>query len=261
MKRLFFIVSIFIIFNISAFAKSGFEFILNVPIGASYSIISQNIKDYEMKNSIGLDAGVDAQFGGMLQIKDNFAISILGDIGFVHDIYAVKFKNDYYLKDYTIDYLSFQIGLLPKFNIGRFSIGIGGGIKFPIFGGWDYTLNANAKLSPNYSVYYIETGGGESYGGWVCGTPEENYGDFEGRCEENPIISYAYIKLTFDYSIFFTDKVAINIGLYFGYDFLPSEEIITTSSGNYEQIYTEKPKNYGTLNLGFQLGLRFGPKA
>ena len=171
LKKLFFTVSIFVIFNISAFAKNGFEFILNVPIGGSYSIISQNIKDYGMKNSIGLDAGIEAQLGGMFQVKENFAINVLGDIGFVHDIYAVKFKNDYYLKDY-----------------------------------------------------------------------------------------YAYVKLTFDYSIFFTDKVAMNIGLYFGYDFLPNEEIIITSSGNYEQIYTEIPKNYGTFNFGVQLGLRFGPK-
>ena len=46
LKRLFFIISIFAIFNISAFAKSGLEFILNVPIGASYSIISENMKEY-----------------------------------------------------------------------------------------------------------------------------------------------------------------------------------------------------------------------
>ena len=261
LKKLFFTVSIFVIFNISTFAKSGFEFILNVPIGGSYSIISQNIKDYGMKNSIGLDAGIEAQFGGMFQVKENFAISVLGDIGFVHDIYAVKFKNDYYLKDYAINYLSFQIGLLPKFNIGRFSIGIGGGIKIPIFGGWDYTLNANAKQSPNYS-FTKSSGVGLSAApdndNWTCGT-SDYYAD-SGEIEEHPIISYAYVKLTFDYSIFFTDKVAMNIGLYFGYDFLPNEAIIITSSGNYEQIYTEIPKNYGTFNFGVQLGLRFGPK-
>ena len=51
------------IFSVSAFAKSGFEFILNVPIGASYSILSQNMKDYKIKNSFGLDAGVEAQLG------------------------------------------------------------------------------------------------------------------------------------------------------------------------------------------------------
>ena len=139
LKKLFFIVSVFIMFNIPAFARSGFEFILNVPIGASYSIISQNMKDYEMKNSFGLDAGVEAQLGYMFQIKDGFGISVLGEIGFAHDNYIVKFKNDYYLKDYTITYNSLQIGLFPKFNIGKFSIGIGGGIKIPIFLGWDYT--------------------------------------------------------------------------------------------------------------------------
>lgn len=72
LKRLFFIISIFAIFNISAFAKSGLEFILNVPIGASYSIISENMKDYKMKNSFGFDVGVNAQFGGMFQNEEGF---------------------------------------------------------------------------------------------------------------------------------------------------------------------------------------------
>ena len=273
LKRLLFILLIFVIFNIPAFARSGFEFILNIPIGASYSIISQNMKDYEMKNSFGLDAGVEAQLGYMFQIKEGFGISVLGEIGFAHDNYIVKFKNDYYLKDYTITYNSLQIGLFPKFNIGKFSIGIGGGIKIPIFLGWDYTINANAKTIPNYSLYSAETGGGESSDGWICGTPDEdNWVDYvymygEGKVKQTPlrIISYAYIKLTFDYSVFFTDRVAMNIGLYFGYDFFPDNNIRTLSLRDvnyfyYEHKDTEKPRNYGTFNFGIQLGFRFGPR-
>ena len=124
LKRLFFIISIFAIFNISVFAKSGSEFILNVPIGASYSIISKNMKDYEMKNSFGFDVGVNAQFGGMFQNEEGFGISLLGDIGYSHDNYKIKYDGNY-LKDYYFRYDSIQVGLLPKLNIRGFSIGIG----------------------------------------------------------------------------------------------------------------------------------------
>ena len=118
LKRLFFIISIFAIFNISAFAKSGLEFILNVPIGASYSIISKNMKDYKMKNSFGFDVGVNAQFGGMFQNEEGFGISLLGDIGYSHDSYKIKYEGNN-VKDYSNRYDSIQVGLLTKLNIKR----------------------------------------------------------------------------------------------------------------------------------------------
>ena len=83
LKKLFFIISIFIIFNISAFAKSGFEFILNVPIGGNYAYPTKNMKinvdyvRYEMEGFFGFDIGVVAQLGYMFQIKDGFGISVL----------------------------------------------------------------------------------------------------------------------------------------------------------------------------------------
>lgn len=44
LKRLLFILLIFIISNTLAFAKSGFEFILNVPIGGNYAYLSEDMK-------------------------------------------------------------------------------------------------------------------------------------------------------------------------------------------------------------------------
>ena len=43
---------------------------------------------------------------------------------------------------YTLE--QFQIGLLPKFNIGAFSIGIGGGVKIPLTG--KYQINTTFAI-------------------------------------------------------------------------------------------------------------------
>ena len=250
MKRLFFIVSIFTIFNISAFAKNDFEFILNAPLGASYSIISQNMKDYGIKNSFGFDVGVNAQFGGMFQIKEGFGISVLGDIGYSHDDYKIKYyyKN---LEYYYFRYDGIQIGLLTKINVRGFSIGIGGGINFPIFGYWNYTYKYDYSTVPYYSYSVANNESipdGEMFG-WTDATMSAD--DIEAKREPYYVIPYA--KLTFDYYIFFTQKWAVNVGLYCRYDFLPKNEIHYSDG-------VEKPKNYGTLNFGVQLGLRFGPR-
>ena len=243
LKRLFFIVSILIIFNISAFAKSGFEFILNVPIGASYSIISQNMKDYKMKNFFGLDAGVETQLGYMFQINEGFGISVLGDIGYSHDNYKIKYERITYNSEYAIHYSRYnfrydgvQVGLLPKFNIKGFSIGIGCGIKFPIYKyeNYDY-LDVALPLASSYIVNNENSSSGE-----------EN--------EREPYSVIPYAKLTLDYYIFFANKWAVNIGLYCRYDFLPKYKFYDGNG------YIDKPKNYGTLNFGVQLGLRFGPR-
>ena len=246
LKKLFFIVSIFVIFNIPAFAKSGFEFILNVPIGASYSILSQNMKDYEMKNSFGLDAGVEAQLGYMFQIKEGFGISVLGDIGYSYNNYKIKYGG-WRFKDYYFSYESIQVGLFPKFNIKGFSIGIGGGIKFPIFEYWEYTYKSNLS----YASYSIANNEKAPMEGWVDATLSADDIEMKGR----PYFVIPYAKLTFDYSIFFANKWAINVGLYCRYDFLPKIDDISNEKG-----YMEKPKNYGTFNFGIQLGLRFGPR-
>ena len=248
-KKIFLVITLTTIFSVSAFARSGFEFILNVPIGASYSIISQNMKDYEIKNSFGLDAGVEAQLGYMFQIKEGFGISILEDIGYSHNNYKIKYGG-WHFKDYYFRYDSIQLGLLPKFNIKRFSIGIGGGIKFPIFEYWGYTYKSNLS----YASYSIENNEDE-IDNWVDATYSAD--DIEMKHEPYHVIPYA--KLTFDYSIFFANKWAVNIGLYCRYDFLPKNDYIAHEV-NINNGYTEKPKNYGTLNFGVQLGLRFGPR-
>ena len=59
-----------------------------------------------------------------------------------------------------------------------------------------------------------------------------------------------YIKLTFDYSIFFGSKMALNIGAYLGYDFGLAQK--NTIDNEYNSV--------DSFDLGLQLGLRFAPK-
>ena len=257
--KLFITILLTIIFNVSAFAESKTEFILNIPIGASYSIISQTMKDYGMENYFDFNAGVNVQFGGMFQIKEGFGISILGDIGYLHDNYKITYERNYDTRDYRFSYDSIQVGLLSKFNMKGFSIGIGGGIKFPIYEDSRYNY---AISSVSYSVQpnpnYENNTSGENVEQWV---------DYVYMYGENmvykPYYVIPYAKLTLDYSIFLNQKWALNIGLYLRYDFLPEQSIYYYNSnyglGAYYG-YIDKPKNYGTLNFGVQLGFRFGPR-
>ena len=69
-----------------------------------------------------------------------------------------------------------------------------------------------------------------------------------------------YIKLTFDYSLFFTDNLAMNFGLYLGYD-MP---LYATKSGAGNSYFTTFGMDgvwIHDFNVGLQLGFRFGPKA
>ena len=232
----------------SAFAASGFEFILNVPFGLSVGFESVDV-GVEIPNSsgvnqavvaeakagVGFDIGIAAQLGYMFQVKNNFAISLLGELGYSHDTIAATYGKpnvDTYA-DFNFDGLKatytleqFQIGLLPKFNIGAFAIGIGGGVKIP--------MSAKEKLA---------------------------LGDLDTKDTFKPDVPVqGYVKLTFDYSLFFTDNLAMNFGLYLGYD----TPLYTTQSGAGNSYFT----TFGMegvwihdFNVGLQLGFRFGPKA
>ena len=262
LKRLFFIVSIFIVFNISAFAKSGFEFILNVPIGGNYAYPSENMEvevdyvKYRMSGFFGFDIGVVSQLDYMFQIKDGFGISVLGEIGYARDNYKFeyhKYNLGSYGGKFTIHHNSVQIGLLPKLNIKGFSIGIGGGIKIPV--SFSYEEEETYSTSTSFSRIGTDS--------------EPYYGKLMSKVNrDNKIIYYA--KITLDYSLFFNENLAFNIGLYFGYDFFPKYQILAFQyflndlnlyyNISEKDYYVEKAKNHGTFDFGVQLGLRFGPR-
>ena len=216
----------------SAFAASGFEFILNVPLGAGITIPSKDMKDAGYKGTAGFDAGVDVQLGYMFQVVNGFGISALVELGYAHDHFGTSIEADLgalgfegagvvkVSDSYGLD--SFKIGLLPKFNIGAFAIGIGGGVKVPL--GGKYTLKA-----------------GDLKDSVKLGIPDAL------TLFAPPVIGY--VKATFDYSIFFLDNLAFNIGLYLGGDIAKQDDglggKVTTSN----------------FDVGVELGLKFGPRA
>lgn len=232
-KKFIVIMAMTMIFSVSAFAASGFEFILNVPLGLGIGIPTKSEKDIKWKSGIGFDAGVSAQLGYMFQVKSGFGISVLGELGYAHTTRALAqkyeelgIKTSIYAA-YIMD--SFQIGLLPKINIGAFAIGIGGGVKIPVA----FQLSSKAKIGDTT----------------IKGKEKIDMKVF--RDNYSPAI-IGYIKGTFDYSIFFTDKLAFNIGLYLVYDMLKTKA--TPELG-------EKSEIEGVFDIGVELGLKFGPKA
>lgn len=241
-KKIILTLMMILVFSVSAFAASGFEAILNVPIGLSVGFqnyklskeaeaFKDNIdKYYKQNSSVGFDIGVTAQLGYMFQVKEGFGISVLGEIGYSHDSYAFVLASDKKITS-SLTFESIQIGLLPKFNIGAFAIGVGGGVKIPLAG--QQSTKNDGKDVTGFPVK------------WNSSDIKDNF--------KTPVIGY--IKATFDYSIFFTDNMAMNVGLYAGYDFgmNMSEKLAP------KEVF--KYVNFSSFDIGLQLGFKFGPKA
>ena len=233
-KKFLLTMAMTMIFSVSAFAASGFEFILNVPFGINWSIPTGELKGK------GGNMGVDAQIGYMISVKDGFGISVLGELGYSWDAYSytagasvsdgsgssggidIKLTERFV----SFSFHSFKVGLLPKFNIcfgGRhgLAIGIGGGVKIPLAGQIIFPGNNNesAKATRQYIAEFLSPS--------VIG----------------------YIKASIDYYLFFTDNIAMEFGLYLGGDFGPKMAATAGGFGG------------NAFDFGLQLGFRFGPKA
>lgn len=245
-KKLFFVISILAIFNISAFAESGFEFLVNMQLGMGAGIPTKSMKDIGFKNDVGFDFSGGFQFGYLFQVKNNFDVSLLGELGYSISSYSITGKINiseqiaaelnklgYVNIDISklgmfnnisasfINYFySIQVGLFPKFNIGNFAIGIGGGVKIPIFG-----MQYSKVLDYEYSV-------------------ELHRSDIADLL--NPPI-LGYIKTSFDYSFYLVDKNFINVGLYLGFDIMKEK--------SYEG---QKGEYISTFNAGVVFGVKYG---
>lgn len=234
MKKIILIL-ILITSSINVFAASGFEAILNVPLGLYVWIPTGIQQDANIKGTAGFDSGITAQLGYMIGIG-KIGVSILGELGYSYDSYRMYMssvinnnnKMDVYGSIYTH---SFQIGILPKINIGQFAVGLGAGVKIPI--------SAVNEVKTDYTILGFEDSSTIN--------SKLNRNDIENGYDKNVI---PYIKLTFDYSFFFTSKIALNVGAYLGYDFgLASKSPI---DGEYTGI--------DSFNIGLQLAFRFAPR-
>ena len=238
----------------SAFAASGFEFLLQLAGGINVAIPNKETKDVfsEIKGKLGGGFGVDAQIGYMFQVKEGFGISALAELGYSMDGYIIGYGenvigsttvggNTTYNADGSLkisqSYHNFKVGLLPKFNIGLggrhgLAIGIGGGVKIPLAGRSVTEMTIAAQNAQ---------------------TREElEYKDDIKLKRQDIVDLYSpsvigYMKVTFDYYLFFTDNIGMNFGLYLGGDFGPKTKL------------TKQAIN--AFDFGLQLGFRFGPKA
>ncbi|KLI38738.1 hypothetical protein SZ51_06365 [Brachyspira hyodysenteriae] len=240
MKRITIILSIIFIFAKMSFAASGWQFGFMVPIGMSlgfYNIgfdnnVSEDYKKNYKKDSgtVGFDAGVNI-FGGYAVSDGDIAISLLLDLGYSHDSFGLsgsykennvdKTKKEYY----TFENLS--IGILPKFHYEKFAFGLGVGVKLPLY------LTHSTEISKD-------------------NTATKTYGYYNAS-KMNTVMKNAvmtYVKLTFDYSLYVHDNIALLLGAYIGTDFgidLRGAELVMVDS-----------RNLASFDLGIQLGMKIG---
>ena len=215
----------------SAFASSGFEFLLNWSGGLKIGIPNKAAKTIGYEKGGGFDTAITAQIGYMFQVKDGFGISLLGELGYAFDDYNMETDTAINMGVSSM-FNSFQLGLLPKFNIGfggrhGLAIGIGGGVKIPISGNYTRNLKLNGTNPDGSALTQLDL------------KREDIISMY------NPAL-IGYIKASIDYYLFFTDSIAMEFGLYLGGDFGMKTKIGKVG--------------LDAFDIGLQLGFRFGPK-
>ena len=234
-KILLIVISVLTVSNLTVFADS-FEAIVNVPIGLSVGVTQGLSESISPKSSPGFDSGITAQLGYLVELRAGLGLSILGELGYSFDSYRYHYSGRYNniaeaKITQSIYTHSFQIGILPKLNIEQFAIGFGFGLKIPV--------SASINTKAEYSIAGFEG----------------NTSTAEIKLDRDDIETYdrnvmPYLKFTFDYSFFFNDKMAVNVGAYLGGDFgLASKNPVNN-------------KFYGvnSFDIGLQVGFRFAPK-
>ncbi|ASJ22597.1 hypothetical protein [Brachyspira hampsonii] len=169
----------------------------------------------KFNNGGNFQIGIEADIGYMFNIRENMGVSLLGSLGYGFTGFSYSKGNDINFKSYVHD---IYIGFYPKFNIQGFSIGINSGVKFGV-ASFSSLKNSSSEIKT-----------------------------------ETKIEPRTYIKGTFDYSFFFDDNNALNIGLYIGYDWgFKWGQAISASS-------ISSGDSYENLDIGVQVGYRFGPR-
>ncbi|MEI0478905.1 hypothetical protein [Brachyspira pulli] len=234
------ILSVMLVFAKLSFAESGWQFGLMIPIGASFGFYDVNFSkdataDYinnyrKSSGTVGFDAGVNIQAGYLVSDGD-IGISLLADLGYAHDSFGlgstyeengVKIKSKEY---YTFE--NFSLGILPKFHYKNFAFGLGLGVKIPL-----YLTHSTEVVKDNTST--------KTYGYYGVSKIDS--------IMKNSVITY--VKLTFDYSFYVHEDVALLVGAYLGTDFgidLRGAEKVMVDS-----------RNLSSFDLGVQLGLKIG---
>ncbi|WP_028329511.1 hypothetical protein [Brachyspira alvinipulli] len=239
--RIFAVLICALLFSKFSFAESGWQFGVMIPIGASFSFYnvnfsSQATSDYmnnykKSTGTIGFDIGVNLQ-GGYLVSDGDIGISLLADLGYSHDSFGLtsSYQNTAGKKVDVKEYYTFEnlsVGILPKFHYKNFGIGLGLGVKIPLY----LTHSTESKID-NTST--------KTYGYYNASKIDDVI--------KNSVITY--VKLTFDYSFYVADDIALLLGAYLGTDFgldLRGAEVVMVES-----------RDLASFDLGVQLGVKFG---
>ena len=216
-----------------AYVQADAEFLFSISMQTDFSTVSKT----------DARAKIEPQLG---TLPDDFA-SRFNPSNYSWDAYVMGYGSTAVVSgggtysteeglDFNQYYHSFKIGLLPKFNIGvgrgAIALGIGGGVKIPISGWFSMTSTSAVQNSTIRE-----------------GLVTDNSMELK-RQDITDMFSPAvigYMKVTFDYYLFFTDNIGMNFGLYLGGDFAPKQK--------------ETKIGCNSFDIGLQLGFRFGPKA
>ncbi|MEI0447712.1 hypothetical protein R4J03_11730 [Brachyspira intermedia] len=236
MKNIILIIAFIFLVSIKSFAENSFVAILNVPVGLSVCI-GDGLILAEPLNKIGINTGVNTKLGYMFDLG-KIGITTLFELGYSYDSYGFgSFGESRFLGkvsrqsvDLSLRTHSFQIGIMPQINIENFAIGLGFGLKIPLAAEYEFK-RTGSRNNDREIVENIKA--------------KLNRKDIEDTYSRNII---PYLKLSFDYNFFFTEKFAVVVGAYLGYDFgLPV-------AGSFQNIRLD------SLDITAQVGLRYGSK-
>lgn len=216
-----------VLFTISFAKLNGANFVIGFmgQFGASAAttengkIFNSDFREFE--NSFSIQPGIFFSYYDML------SSAIFFDIGYHNDRYEFRnnIDNNRIVENFSLNNIS--IGILPRINFGFLSLGIGGGIKFPI--------------SMTYLKENKDTGDLQENRRLALGDIRDTLKDFY-----NP-----YIKASVDFLIKGKNKFMMTVGVYANYDFafhLKEDGVLTAAISR---------ENIAAFDLGFQIGLYF----
>ena len=251
MKIYFKILIITMLLNRLVFAKSGFEYGFQIPLGMSVGIdrfilnkdsssaqqsnYNSKLKQNSKKSYIGFDSGILVHLGYNFEFKRNMSLSLIFETGYSHDAFASYSKNkgSASIKDFNCYiFESIVFGIYPKFNWNKFSFGIAGGIKVPLYAKVKDSVvdYQNSKITQNIEI--------------IKANQMKNI-------FKVPIIPY--LKFSVDYLIYSDKKLNLSLGGYIGYDF---GMYLKNPKFNDNDLRKIIKQNISSFDLGFQIGVK-----
>ena len=251
MKIYFKILIITMLLNRLVFAKSGFEYGFQIPLGMSVGIdrfilnkdsssaqqsnYNSKLKQNSKKSYIGFDSGILVHLGYNFEFKRNMSLSLIFETGYSHDTFASYSKNKggASIKDFNCYiFESIVFGIYPKFNWNKFSFGIAGGIKVPLYARVKDSVvdSQNSKITQNIEI--------------IKANQMKNI-------FKVPIIPY--LKFSVDYLIYSDKKLNLSLGGYIRYDF---GMYLKNPKFNDNDLRKIIKQNISSFDLGFQIGVK-----